>query len=162
MKRTSFEDKQCPLSTTLEHVGEWWTILLLHDLFDGYTRFEQFETNLRISSGILTRRLKTLVEADLVERRPYQTRPIRYDYLLTEKGRSLRPVIVSLAGWGNARIAPEQRSMILIDAETGVEVEPIVVDRATGRPLDGPEFTFTAGPAAGKAMRARYEVGQSK
>ncbi len=102
------------------------------------------------------------MEAGLVERLLYQTRPIRCDYLPTEKGRSLRPVIVALAGWGNARLAPEQRSMILVNAETGVEVEPIVVDRSTGRPLDGPEFTFTAGPAAGNAKRASYETGQSK
>ena len=156
MKRTSLADKECPLSTTLDIVGEWWTILILHDLFDGYTRFEQFEANHGISSGILTRRLKDLVAAGLVERRPYQTRPTRHEYVLTPKGRSLRPVIIALAAWGNARLRPEKRSMILIDTESKAEVEPIVVDRATGRKLDDPVFQFTAGPAASPLMRARY------
>ena len=69
----------------------------------------------------------------------------------------MRPVLVSLAAWGNPRLAPAERSMILVDAETGEEVEPAVVDRATGRPLDTEQFVFAAGPAASPAMRARYD-----
>lgn len=156
MKRATFEHKGCPITASLELVGEWWTILLLHDLFDGYTRFEEFEQNLKISSSMLTRRLKSLVDAGLIERRPYQTRPTRYEYVLTDEGRSLRPVVLVLAAWGNAQLPPERRSMILVDAATGEEVEPVVVDRASGRPLDGPDFVFTAGPAASPTMRARY------
>lgn len=156
MKRTRLEDRECPLSTTLDIVGEWWTILLLHDLFDGYTRFDQFQKNLGISSGILTTRLKDLVDRGLIERRPYQTRPPRYEYVLTEEGRSLRPVVVALAAWGNSRLRPEERSMILVDSETGQEVEPVIVDAATGRRLDSPDFVFAAGPAAGAVMRERY------
>jgi DNA-binding HxlR family transcriptional regulator len=159
MKRTTFAHKGCPITSSLELVGEWWTILLLHDLFDGYTRFEEFEENLKISSSMLTRRLKGLVDAGLVERRPYQTRPTRYEYVLTDYGRSLRPVVLVLAAWGNNQVDPEERSMILVDAATGEEIEPVVVDRSTGRPLDGPEFVFTAGPAASPAMRARYAKG---
>ena len=76
--------------------------------------------------------------------------------MLTELGRSLRPVVVVLAGWGNARFAPDERSMVLVDAETGIEAEPVVVDRATGRRVDGSDFVFTAGPAASKPFRDRY------
>lgn len=54
------EDRECPLSSALGHVGEWWTLLILHDAFDGYTRFDQFQANLGVSSSILTSRLKTL------------------------------------------------------------------------------------------------------
>ena len=54
-------DRECPLSSTLGLVGDWWTLLLLHDAFDGYTRFDQFEQNLGISSSLLTSRLKELV-----------------------------------------------------------------------------------------------------
>jgi hypothetical protein len=78
-------------------------------------------------------------------------------YVLTELGRSLRPVIVVLAGWGNARLAPHERSMVLVDAESGAEAEPVVVDRATGRRIDGADFVFTAGPAASKPFRDRYQ-----
>jgi DNA-binding HxlR family transcriptional regulator len=150
------EDRTCPLSTTLQHVGEWWTLLILHDAFDGYTRFDEFQDNLKISSSMLTSRLKTLVADGLLERRPYQSNPTRYEYVLTGLGWSLRPVIVSLAAWGNHRLDPAERSMILVDAESGQEVEPVVVDRATGRRVDGAGFVFTSGPAASEAMRARY------
>ncbi|WP_406260937.1 helix-turn-helix transcriptional regulator [Actinacidiphila glaucinigra] len=157
VSRIRLEDRECPLSTTVGHVGEWWTLLILHDAFDGYTRFDQFQENLGISSSMLTTRLKTLVADGLLERRPYQTQPTRYEYLLTDLGRSLRPVVVALAAWGNSRLTPEQRSMILVDAETGKEVEPVVVDATTGRRLDDSEaFVYAAGPAASELMRARY------
>lgn len=160
MKRMRLEDRSCPLSTTVQHVGEWWTLLLLHDLFDGYTRFDQFQESLGISSSMLTTRLKSLVADGLVERRPYQTNPVRHAYELTELGRSLRPVIVTMAAWGNARLAPRQREMILVDAVTGEEVEPVVVDAKTGRRLEDSEaYVFTAGPSAGPGMRARYVPG---
>jgi DNA-binding HxlR family transcriptional regulator len=156
--RIRLEDRECPLSTTAQHVGEWWTLLLLHDAFDGYTRFDQFQQSLGISTSMLTARLKTLVADGLLERRPYRTNPVRHEYVLTERGRSLRPVIVALAAWGNRHLAPEERSMVLVDAATGEEVEPVVVDARTGRPLDDPDaFVFTAGPAASEAMRTRYE-----
>ena len=156
-ERIRLEDRECPLSSTIGLVGEWWTLLILHDAFDGYTRFDQFQENLGISSSLLTSRLKRLVDSGVLERRRYQDRPPRYEYVLTDLGRSLRPVIVVLAGWGNARLAPAQRSMVLVDAETGAEAEPVVVDRATGRPLDGPDFVFTAGPAASQPFRDRYQ-----
>ena len=157
-EKIRLEDRECPLSATLGLVGEWWTLLVLHDAFDGYTRFDQFQANLGISSSLLTSRLKRLVANGLLERRQYQTNPPRYEYVLTELGCSLRPVIVVLAAWGNARLAPDQRSMVLVDAKTGAEAEAVVVDRATGRRLDGPDFVFTAGPAASKPFRDRYQA----
>jgi DNA-binding HxlR family transcriptional regulator len=156
VERIRLEDRECPLSATLGLVGEWWTLLLLHDAFDGYTRFDQFQENLGISSSLLTSRLKRLVSVGLLERRQYQSKPVRHEYVLTELGRSLRPVIVALAAWGNTRLEPAQRTMVLVDSKTGVEAEPILVDRATGRPVDGPDFVFTAGPAASQPFRDRY------
>jgi DNA-binding HxlR family transcriptional regulator len=155
-QKIRLEDRECPLSATLGLVGEWWTLLILHDAFDGYTRFDQFQDNLGISSSLLTSRLKRLVTSGLLERRQYQSNPPRYEYLLTELGRSLRPVLVVLAAWGNARLAPDQRSMVLVDAQTGAEAEPVLVDRGTGRRVDGTEFVFSAGPAASKPFRDRY------
>ncbi|MFE7803036.1 winged helix-turn-helix transcriptional regulator [Nocardia sp. NPDC057440] len=155
--RIRAEDWECPLSTTVEQVGEWWTLLILHDAFDGYTRFDQFQGNLGISSSMLTARLKALVADGLLERRPYQTNPVRYEYVLTDRGRSLRPVLVALAAWGNARLAPEERSMVLVAADTGEEVEPVVVDARTGRRLDDSDaYVFAAGPAASADMLSRY------
>ena len=67
-ERIRLEDRECPLSATLGLVGEWWTLLILHDAFDGYTRFDQFQDNLGISSSLLTSRLKRLVDVGLLER----------------------------------------------------------------------------------------------
>jgi DNA-binding HxlR family transcriptional regulator/alkylated DNA nucleotide flippase Atl1 len=156
-EKIRLEDRECPLSATLGLVGEWWTLLILHDAFDGYTRFDEFEANLGISSSLLTSRLKRLVANGLLERRQYQAHPPRYEYVLTDLGRSLRPVIIALAAWANARLAPTARSMVLVDSETGVEAEPVLVDRASGRRVDGPDFVFSAGPAASKPFRDRYE-----
>ena len=142
VEKIRLADRECPLSATLGLVGEWWTLLILHDAFDGYTRFEQFQQNLGISSSLLTSRLRRLVTDGLLHRRQYQDRPPRFEYVLTDLGRSLRPVIVALAAWGNARLERHQRSMILIDKDTGVEAEPVLVDRVSGRPVDGPEFVL--------------------
>lgn len=150
------EDRECPLSSTLGLVGEWWTLLILHDAFDGYRRFDEFQQNLGISSSLLTSRLKRLVADGVLERRQYQPNPPRDEYVLTPLGESLRPVIVALAAWGNSRLEPEQRSMILVDADTGEEAEPVLVDAKTGRRVDGPDYVFAAGPAASEPFRRRY------
>ena len=63
-EKIRLEDRECPLSATLGLVGEWWTLLILHDAFDGFTRFDQFQENLGISSSLLTSRLKRLVATD--------------------------------------------------------------------------------------------------
>lgn len=155
--RTRIEDRECPLSTAVSYVGEWWTILILHDCFDGYTRFDQFQENIGLSSSMLTARLRTLVDRGVLTKRAYQERPVRHEYLLTDFGRSLRPVLVALAAWRNAQLAPQDRAMILVDSETAREVEPVVIDPASGLPVADPRFTFAAGPAAGPQMRARYD-----
>jgi DNA-binding HxlR family transcriptional regulator len=151
------EDRECPLSSTLGIVGEWWTVLILHDVFDGYHRFDELHADLGISSSLLTTRLKRLVDEGILTRQRYQEHPPRFEYHLTELGRSLRPVLVALAAWRNAQLPPAARSMVLVDAETGIEADPVVVDRHTGRPLDGTDFVFTAGPAASAAFTTRYE-----
>ena len=156
------EDRECPLSTALGYVGEWWTMLILHDCFDGYSRFDEFQANIGLSSSMLTSRLRSLVERGILERRAYQERPARYEYLLTDFGRSLRPVLVAMAAWRNAQLAPQERAMILVDATTGREVEPVVVDAVTGERVDDDQHVFTAGPAAGPIMRERYASGAGR
>lgn len=150
------EDRECPLSSALGVVGEWWTLLILHDAFDGYRRFDEFQQNLGISTSLLTSRLKRLVADGVLERRQYQSNPPRFEYVLTPLGHSLRPVVVALAAWGNSRLAPDERSMILVDAETGEEAEPVLVDAKTGRRVDGDDYKFAAGPAASEPFRRRY------
>jgi DNA-binding HxlR family transcriptional regulator len=102
--------------------------------FEGCVRFDEFQDRLQISSSMLTSRLKGMVSAGLFERKQYQTNPPRYEYVLTALGRLVRPVLVSLAAWGNSRLAPAERSMILIDAETGEEEVRSNAERRTTTP----------------------------
>lgn len=156
MQRTSFEDMQCPIARSLERVGEWWSILILRDAFLGSTRFDQFQKNLGIAPNMLTRRLNGLVESGLLERRLYSERPPRSEYVLTERGRDFRPVLWSLVAWGNKHFAPEGKSVVLVDAATGEEADPVIVDRVSGRPMVPPDFTVVAGPAANENTKRRY------
>jgi|SRR4051812_29760692 DNA-binding HxlR family transcriptional regulator len=156
MQRTSFDQMQCPVARSLDRVGEWWSILILRDAFYGLTRFDQFAQSLGIAPNMLTRRLKALCEAGLMERRLYQERPARYAYVLTDRGRDFRPVLWTLFAWGNRHLAPEGESVSLVDSETGLPVDPVVVDRRTGRPLsDG--VRVVAGPAASPRLQRRFE-----
>ncbi len=138
----------CPIARSLEHVGEWWSILILREAFNGRTRFDEFRDILGVAPNILTRRLKALVAAGLLERRPYCERPPRYEYILTARGRDFRPVMLSLMAWGNRHFAPEGPTVQIVDAKTGQPADPVLVDRATGRPIDGPDFRVSRKPAA--------------
>jgi DNA-binding HxlR family transcriptional regulator len=155
MQHKSFVGSQCPIARSLERVGEWWSILILRDAFYGLTRFDEFETSLGIAPNILTRRLTGLVENGMLERRQYNARPPRYDYVLTERGRSFRPVTQALMAWGNEHFAPEGPSILIRNTETGEVAEPIVVDRLSGKPLADPVFRVEAGPAANEVTRGR-------
>lgn len=155
MRRKSFARMQCPVARSLERVGEWWSILILRDAFAGMTRFDAFQKSLGIAPNILIRRLDALVAAGLLERRRYATRPVRHEYVLTERGRDFRPVLLSLQTWGNRHFAPKGASVMLVDAETGVVADPVLVDRVTGQPITLRSHRNVPGPAANARVRAR-------
>jgi DNA-binding HxlR family transcriptional regulator len=156
MKRTAFGHMQCPVARSLERVGEWWNILILRDAFYGLKRFDEFQTSLGIASNTLTRRLNALVDEGLLEKRRYSERPPRDEYVLTPLGRDFRPVLLALLNWGNRNFAPEGTSVEIADAATGEIVDPVLMDRTTGRVLtDG--VRVVAGPAANERMRARLQ-----
>jgi len=156
MQRKYFGSMQCPIARSLERVGEWWSILILRDALHGLTRFDEFQKSLGIAPNMLTRRLNALVEAGLLARRRYSQRPPRDEYVLTARGRDFRPVLVALLGWGNRHFTPEGASVLLVDAQSGVEADPVLVDRRTGRPIDEPDYTFVPGPAASERVQTRF------
>ena len=162
MQRKSFGNMPCPIARSLERVGNGWSILILRDAFQGLTRFDQFQKSLEIAPNILSRRLSSLVEGGLLERRRYRAHPPRHEYLLTERGRDFRPVLWSLLAWGNRHFATEGPSVLLVDSQTGVPADPILVDRATGRPLTSPQFRSAAGPTADEGTRARQALAAEK
>jgi DNA-binding HxlR family transcriptional regulator len=156
MRRTSFADMECPIALGLEAVGEWWTILILRDVFDGFTRFDDLQRNLGISPSMLARRLTALTDAGLLERRRYSERPPRDEYVLTERGEAFRPVLLALYAWSEEHVTGRARKLTVIDRDTGAEIDPVVVDRNSGRPVEDLNVAFTAGPNAAEPMRARY------
>ncbi|MGH6804161.1 MAG: winged helix-turn-helix transcriptional regulator [Methyloceanibacter sp.] len=155
MRHKSFGNMECPVARSLERVGEWWSILILRDALQGLTRFDEFQESLDIAPNMLTRRLNGLVEAGILERRRYNERPPRDEYLLTERGRDFRPVLLALLAWGNKHFAPEGASVLLIDAKTGAIAVPTMVDQTSGRPLLAGDFKLIAGHTASEGLRER-------
>jgi DNA-binding HxlR family transcriptional regulator len=156
MQRKSFGNMQCPIARSLERVGEWWSILILRDAFQGLTRFDQFQKNLDIAPNMLTRRLNALVESGLLERRRYSERPPRDEYVLTERGRDFRPVLWALLAWGNKHFAPEGASVVLVDKETGKQIDPVLVNGKNGRRMAEDHVRSAPGPAADERTKRRY------
>jgi DNA-binding HxlR family transcriptional regulator len=101
VRRTSFSEMPCSIARTLEVVGEWWTLLIVRDAFLGVTRFDDWQARLGIARNVLTARLDRLVHHGILERRRYQERPPRDEYVLTDKGRDLGPVLGALRVWGD-------------------------------------------------------------
>jgi DNA-binding HxlR family transcriptional regulator len=156
MQHKSFGEMQCPVARTLERVGDWWTILILRDAFHGLTRFDEFQKSLDIAPNMLSRRLAALVQDGLLERRRYSDHPPREDYVLTERGREFRSVMLAMLAWGNRHFAPEGRSVILVDGETGREIDPVLVDPVSGRPVTEYPYRTVAGPAADERTRRQF------
>jgi len=150
MRHKSFADMTCPIARSLEQVGPWWSILILRDAFAGKTRFDEFQQSLGIASNMLARRLASLVDAGLLERRPYSVRPARDEYVLTARGEDFRTVLVALLAFGHRHFSVDENATRIVDAATGETVEPMLVDRRSGRPLVGPDFAVVRGaPDAG-------------
>ena len=162
MKRKSVAHMQCPIARSIERVGEWWSILILRDAFLGVTRFDDFQASLGIAPNMLTRRLRALTEAGLLERQRYNDKPPRYEYVLTPRGRDFRPVLLALMAWGNRQFAAEGPAMQMIDEVTGEVVQPVLVDARTGVPIDRARHVMQAGPAADERIRARVKNYQER
>jgi DNA-binding HxlR family transcriptional regulator len=157
MRRTSFETMGCPIAGALDFVGDWWTLVIMRDVLDGFSRFDELQRNLGIAPNMLTRRLRTLVDNGLVERRQYAESPARHEYVPTPSGRDLRPVIVALYAWGAKHSAVGTSQVVLVDEDTGAEIVPGLVDRNTGRQLSEMNMAFLPGPRADAEMRRRLD-----
>ena len=130
MVKKSFSDMACSLAQAQNVIGEWWSMLILRDFFlgGGRRRFEQLRDSLGISRNILTERLKTLTEAEVLERVPLQEGGRRCVYQLTARGADLLPVVLAMMQWWDRwERAPEQRFMKVRDRARGEEIAPIRV-----------------------------------
>lgn len=155
MDRKRFPDDDCPIARSLSVVGDGWSLLIIRDAMGGATRFEQFRRSLGIVPGMLTRRLGMLVAEGLLERRRYQERPPRDEYHLTERGRRLHGVLFALGEWGSSEPASRERVIDLVDGCSGDRLDPVLVDRASGRPVEDFRPRLVPGPGASPALRSR-------
>ena len=135
MKRAPLGHMNCSIAQTLDVVGDPWTLLIVRDALFGTTRFDDFRRSLGIPRATLASRLDTLVEHGVMERCRYQERPERYEYVLTDKGRDLRRVLISLLQWGDQWSDLDPPPVTLVDLDTDEPIEPAYVDQRTGRPL---------------------------
>jgi DNA-binding HxlR family transcriptional regulator len=106
MLGNAYENQVCSLAGALEVIGERWSLLIIRDVFLGLRRFDEIQAELGIARNVLHTRLTRLIDQGVLERVPYQDRPPRYEYRLTEKGLDLWPTIVSLMQWGNRYAVP--------------------------------------------------------
>lgn len=142
VRRTSFESASCPVARALDTVGDWWSLLIVRDAFDGASRFSQFQKSLAVSKGILTVRLRELVARGVLRTTPVSDGSAYEEYILTECGRALFPVLVALRQWGEDHcFGPDEPHSVLIDNSTGQPIAPLQVRSATGREVSFADTT---------------------
>jgi DNA-binding HxlR family transcriptional regulator len=137
MRRTRFDRAPCPIARTTDLIGDWWTPVLLRNACLGVRRFEDFQRTLGVPRAILARRLARLVAEGLLVKQPYQERPIRYEYRLTDKGRAFFDVLAAMWRWGEDWLWPAGAPPVeLVHRETGRRIRPVVVDEETGERIE--------------------------
>ena len=144
MRVTSLSEWNCSIAKTLDVVGEWWTLLILRDAFRGTRRFDDFQASLGMARGVLTARLRKLEQAGVIERRQYSQCPPRHEYLLTDAGQALRPILLALKEWGDRYVNPGAEPVIF-QHTCGAEFQPLTVCAACNEPVRDGELTVTGG-----------------
>lgn len=123
MLKRDYEGQDCAVAATLEVIGERWTLLILRDILRGNRRFSELQESLGLARNVLSSRLSRLIDEDIVERRPYQEHPPRFEYFLTEKGLDLWPVLVALLGWGDKHVyGSEGGPVVMLHKDCGGRV----------------------------------------
>ena len=147
MQRASFEDMNCSIARSLEVIGEWWTLLILRDAFFGITRFDEFQARLGIARNVLTKRLDTLIDHGVLERRCYDEARARHDYVLTDKGRALWPVLVTIRQWGDEWILGRGNEPVaMLHTTCGAQTTAVLTCDHCGGQLHGRDVRVIAGP----------------
>ncbi|MFK0162560.1 winged helix-turn-helix transcriptional regulator [Rhizobium sp. NPDC090279] len=136
--RKSLKGDYCPSARSLDVIGDWWSLLIVRDAFDGLTRFGEFQKSLGIAKNILTDRLRTLVTSGILELVPAGDSGARMEYRLTAMGKDLFPVMVALRQFGERHLfAPAEEHSLLVDRASGQPVQ-LEIRAQDGRPI-GPD-----------------------
>ncbi|MBI2772827.1 MAG: helix-turn-helix transcriptional regulator [Burkholderiales bacterium] len=160
MEKPGFADFSCSIARTLDVIGEWWTLLVLRDLFAGMERFDDIQQDLGIATNMLAARLKRLLDAGLVEREVAPDDGRARVYRLTARGRDLYPVLLSLMAWGDKWLAqPGEQPVLVVHQGCGKVTAAVPACSVCGEPLDLGDLKFQAGPG-GRAGPGTARVGR--
>lgn len=136
VKRTSFENAECPIARSLDAIGDWWSLLIIRDAFMGIRRFSEFQKKLGLAKNILTVRLRTLVEQGILKTAPASDGSAYQEYVLTPKGRGVFPVLVALRQWSEEfSCGPDGFTTLLVDRNKGQLVRKLELRSRDGRLL---------------------------
>ena len=148
MLKSTYPDQACSIARSLEVVGERWTLLILRDALLGLRRFDEFQESLGVATNVLSKRLERLCDEGLLERRVYHERPLRHEYVLTEKGRALGPAVIMLMKWGDRYYAGEGGPpRLTIHRGCGGEVDDRLRCARCGEQVEFSELAVEPGPA---------------
>ena len=149
MKWDALEEEPCSLARTIGVIGDRWSLLILRECFLRTRRFEGFQSALGITRHLLAERLKKLVRQGVLRRIPYQESPKRHEYILTQKGLDLYPVMMALVHWGDTHMVDERgRPLLHEHRKCGKMFDPVMVCSECGEPLLPKEVHTHPGPGA--------------
>jgi DNA-binding HxlR family transcriptional regulator len=152
MQRTDFSQMECSIARGLAVAGEPWSPLVIRDVFVGRGRFDEIQRSLGISRKVLAERLRHLVDAGILERRPYSERPPRDEYVLTEKGLEFMDVLMSLTAWGDRWAAGDAGPPALFRHDACGEIAHIEPTcSACGEPMHSTDVEVEPGPGLTRA-----------
>jgi len=148
MRRKSLEDATCPIARSLESIGEWWSLLIVRDAFRGKRRFGEFQKSVGLAKNILAARLRKLVACGIFRLEPASDGSRYQEYVLTEKGRALGMVVMSLRFWGTRwAFGDGWETPVVRDRATGEEVVGIGFRTCSGRLVSPADLEFTVSAA---------------
>jgi DNA-binding HxlR family transcriptional regulator len=154
VKRTSFEQAECPIARSLDAIGDWWSLLIVRDALLGISRFSAFQKSLGLARNILTVRLRALVEDGILTNAPASDGSAYQQYLLTPKGRALFPVLVALRQWSEEfAFAPGACATLLVDRSRGQPVRKLELRAGDGRLLGVGDTELRPNPRAERKQR---------
>jgi DNA-binding HxlR family transcriptional regulator len=148
MSKQALADISCSIARAVDVIGQRWTPLIVRDLFAGMTKFEDIRRDLGIASNILAARLAELERNGVVERRQYQSAPARHEYLLTDKGRDLYPVIATLLAFGDKWLSLDGPPALITHTDCGHVTTAKTVCADCGGELNAANAIHSPGPGA--------------
>ncbi len=160
MRWNELESEPCSVARSLAVFGDRWSLLILRDCFLGIRRFETFQARLQISRTILRDRLNHLVAYRVLERRRYENKPPRYEYRLTDAGKALHPVMLSIVHWGDTYMhGSDGPPLIHNHTACGRDFAPVTTCSECGEPIEPRDVVVRKGPGAGGLLSrpARHE-----